>query len=68
MKIKELPEPTKEEAANRVLKTETIQMRLTACEKEEIRRTAESFHLSLTEYLLKCHAVIAAKLSSKQLD
>jgi len=66
MKKKDFPEPTKQEVASVVLKTETIQMRLTETEKKEIRETAESFHLSLTEYLLKCHAVVAANRAGEK--
>jgi uncharacterized protein (DUF1778 family) len=62
MKIKSIPEPTTTEVKDGLAKTETIHLRLTKIEKQDIRQTAQGLHLSITEYLLKCHAVVAAKL------
>jgi hypothetical protein len=64
MKPKPLVELTTKEVESGVKKGETIQLRLTEVEKEEIRDTARSVHLSVTEYLLNCHAVVARKLRS----
>jgi hypothetical protein len=54
--------PSIEEVRRRILKDETIQLRVTKAEKETIRVVASGLHLSTTEYLLKCHEVVAAKL------
>lgn len=64
MKTKSIPEPTPTEIKAGLAKTETIHLRLTKIEKQAIRQTAQSLHLSITEYLLKCHSVVAAKLAA----
>jgi len=57
-----IPEPSLVEIKANLPKTEAIHLRLTTAEKEEIKATATSLHLTVTEYLLKCHAVVAAKI------
>ena len=57
-----VPEPSLAEIQATLPKSETIHLRVTKAEKEAIRTTSTSIHLSITEYLLKCHAVIAAKI------
>jgi hypothetical protein len=57
--------PSIEEVKRRILKEETIQLRVTKVEKEKIRLVASGLHLSTTEYLLKCHEVVSAKLEEK---
>jgi len=43
-------------------KSETVHLRVTKAEKTAIRATAGALRLSITEYLLKCHAVVAGKI------
>ena len=57
-----IPEPSLEEIQTTLPKSETIHLRVTKVEKREIRATATALRLSITEYLLKCHAVISARL------
>jgi hypothetical protein len=57
-----IPEPSLAEIKASLPKTDTIHLRLTTVEKEEIRATAKGSHLTVTEYLLKCHQVVLAKL------
>jgi hypothetical protein len=57
-----IPEPTKEEIDATLPKSETVHLRVTEVEKAEIRTMAAGLRLSITEYLLKCHAVVAAKI------
>jgi hypothetical protein len=59
-----LPKPSREEIQATLPKSETIHLRVTKAEKTAIRATAGTLHLSITEYLLKCHAVVAAKIRS----
>ena len=65
MNTEVFPQPTAEEVKARVLKSDTIQLRLTKVEKDEIRRVASRLSLSITDYILKCHEVVAAKLEEK---
>jgi hypothetical protein len=57
-----IPEPSLEEIQATLPKSETIHLRVTKAEKIAIRYTAGSLNLSITEYLLKCHQVVFAKL------
>ena len=57
-----LPTITKEEVQQRFPKTEAILLRLSVDDKKSITDAAKSLHLTATEYLVKCHEVIAAKL------
>ena len=65
MNTEAFPQPTSDEVKARLLKTETIQLRLTKIEKDEIRRVASRLSLSITDYILKCHEVVSAKLEEK---
>ena len=65
MNTEAFPQPTSDEVKARVLRTETIQLRLTKIEKDEIRRVASRLSLSIKDYILKCHEVVAAKLEEK---
>jgi len=56
------PSVSKEEVQHQFPKTEAILLRLTVQDKKNITDAAKSFHLTTTEYLVKCHAVISAKL------
>jgi hypothetical protein len=43
-------------------KTEAILLRLSVADKEAITSTAKALHLTATEYLVKCHEVVSAKV------
>ena len=45
-----------------MVKTETIQMRVTAVDKDEIKKAAQKCRLSVSEYLIRSHQVIAQRL------
>lgn len=57
-----LPTVSKEEVQMTFPKTEAILLRLSVKDKTAITNAAKSLHLTATEYLVKCHAVVAAKL------
>ncbi len=57
--------PSVEEVKRRILKDETIQLRVTAVQKEKIVANAKGLHLSTTDYLIKCHEVVSEKLEEK---
>jgi uncharacterized protein (DUF1778 family) len=59
----ELPTISKEEIQKQFPKTEAILLRLSVQDKQAITDAAKSLHLTATEYLVKCHAVVAAKLA-----
>jgi len=65
--VRLFPEVTKQEAEGikKPPSNKTIQVRMTTEEKNDIEEAAEMVNLTLTEYLLKCHAVIAAKLRAR---
>jgi hypothetical protein len=65
MTTPEIPAPSIEEVKRRILKDETIQLRVTKVEKEKIRLVATGLHLTTTEYLLKCHEVVSETLKQK---
>lgn len=58
----ELPTVFKEEVQHQFPKTEAILLRLTVQDKQDITDAAKSLHLTTTEYLVKCHTAISAKL------
>ncbi len=58
-----IPEPSSEEIQAALPKSETIHLRVTKDEKSSIRATSGALRLSITEYLLKCHAVVEGKIS-----
>jgi uncharacterized protein (DUF1778 family) len=57
-----IPEPSLAEVQATLPKSETIHLRVTKAEKTAIRATAGALRLSITEYLLKCHAIVAGKI------
>lgn len=57
-----MPEPSLADIQATLPKAETVHLRVTKTEKAAIRATAGELRLSITEYLLKCHAVVAAKI------
>jgi hypothetical protein len=57
-----VPEPSLEEIQATLPKSETIHLRVTNAEKRAIRATSTTLRLSITEYLLKCHVVVAARI------
>jgi len=59
---KKLPPPTPAEVADALPKDQTVQLRLSATEKEAIRKAASACGRTVTEYLLECHRVVSRKL------
>lgn len=57
-----MPEPSSAEVQDALPKSETIHLRVTKAEKADVRVAASGLHLSITDYLLGCHRVVAAKL------
>ncbi len=57
-----IPKPTPAEIQATLLKSQTIQLRVTDAEKTEIVACAKLLKLTQTDYLLGCHAVVAAKI------
>jgi len=45
-----------------MVKTETIQMRVTVVDKAEIKRAAQKCRLSVSEYLIRSHQAVSKKL------
>jgi len=58
-----IPEPSLAEIQATLPKSETVHLRVTKAEKAAIRATAGAVRLSITDYLLRCHAVVAAKMN-----
>jgi len=56
------PTVTKQEVAQEVEKSEVIYLRVTQAEKEAVKEAASTLKMTATEYLLKCHEVVARKL------
>lgn len=61
-----LPSPTVEAVDRSLKKTETLNLRLTPSEKEGLRAAASSVGMSISEYVLKCHEVVAEVLMAKR--
>lgn len=59
---RELPTVTKAEVQERLPKSEAILLRLSVRDKDAITEAAKSVHLTATEYLVKCHELVSAKL------
>ncbi len=57
-----LPSVSKQEVAHEVEKSEVIYLRVTPAEKEAVKATASKLKMTATEYLLKCHELVAKKL------
>ena len=58
----QLPTVTSTEVLEAIRKTETVQLRLSAKEKAAIKAAASRCKLTVTEYLLECHRLIASKI------
>ncbi len=58
----EIPAVSKEEVQQKFPKTEAILLRLSVEDKNAITTTAKTLHLTATEYLVKCHEVVSAKV------
>jgi len=54
---------TRAEVSAALPKTETIQLRLSATEKEAVKAAATACGRSVSEYLLECHRLVADKLA-----
>lgn len=60
-----LPPVTAQEAAEAVDKSQVIFLRVTSREKEAVKQAATALRLSVTEYLLRCHGLVAEKLGKR---
>lgn len=60
-----LPTVTSQEAAAAVQKPEVIFLRVTSREKESVKQAATALRLSVTEYLMRCHGLVAEKLNQQ---
>jgi predicted DNA binding CopG/RHH family protein len=61
-KVTELPSVTTIEAKEWLAKSATVNMRVTEAQKAQIKKTAEALHLSITDYLIKCHELVSQKI------
>lgn len=61
-----LPTPSVEAVDRSMRKTETLSFRLTPLEKDGVRAAASSVGMSISEYLVKCHEVVAEVLRTKR--
>ena len=59
---KKIPAPSQAEVADALPKGETVQLRLSATEKNAIKKAASACGRTVTEYLLECHRVVSRKL------
>lgn len=57
-----LPAISKQEVAQEVEKSEVIYLRVTPAEKEAVKETASKLKMTATEYLMKCHELVARKV------
>lgn len=60
-----LPDVTVEEIEDSVSKSQTINIRVTPKEKRGVQKMASENGMSVSEYLLKCHALISEKSKSR---
>lgn len=60
-----IPEPSEAEVAAVLPKTQTIQLRVSVKDKDEIVACSDLLRLTRTDYLLGCHKVVAGKLGRK---
>jgi hypothetical protein len=70
MKSKSTPQKlpasvTRDEVQERLPKNEAILLRLSERDKASITEAAKSVHLTATEYLVKCHELVVAKLEKR---
>jgi uncharacterized protein (DUF1778 family) len=56
---KPLRAPSRAEVEEILLKTETLNLRLSPADKQEIREAAAAAGLTLTEYLVQAHRLVA---------
>jgi len=56
---------TRAEVSAALPKTQTIQLRLSATEKEAVKAAATACGRSVSEYLLECHRLVADKLAKR---
>lgn len=56
------PSVTKHEVEQEVEKSEVIYLRVTPAEKEAVKEAASKLKMTATEYLMKCHELVARKL------
>lgn len=61
-----LPVPSVDAVNRSLRKTETLNLRLTLIEKDGLRAAASSVGMSISEYVLKCHEVVAEVLRTKR--
>ncbi len=62
---REIPDVTVEEVAEHMRKTATVTIRLTPAERASMERAREELGLSLTDYIVKAHAVVSRKLRTR---
>lgn len=62
---RKMPTVSKQEVLDELPKTEAILLRLSKRDKEAITSAAKLLHLTATEYLVKCHKLVAEKLSKE---
>jgi len=58
---KPLPSVSQYEIEETLTKAVTINLRLSVKEKDRVKRTAQAFGLNVSQYLLKCHELVADK-------
>jgi hypothetical protein len=58
-----LPTVTPQEATEAVQKPEVTFLRVTSRAKESVKQAATALRLSVTEYLMRCHGLVAEKMA-----
>jgi hypothetical protein len=61
----EVPPVSISEIEQSMRKSETVQIRVTPVEKAAIVKAKDTLNLTTTEYLVRCHELVAAKLRMK---
>jgi uncharacterized protein (DUF1778 family) len=59
---KKIQAPSQAEVADALPKDQTVQLRLSAVEKDAIKKAASACGRTVTEYLLECARLVARKL------
>jgi hypothetical protein len=57
-----LPPVTKEEVTETIENGEVIYLRLSSRDKDSVKKAASTLRLTVTEYLLRCHALVSSKI------
>lgn len=57
-----LPDVTARDVARGMAKTATINLRVTEYDKEEMAASASAAGMTLTEYLIQCHRLVARRI------